>query len=149
MQTTVGPFLDALRDALEARAGLTGVTIATGQLADTTGGTESIEFGHVDNQIDWYALGRKARKETYMVSGWIFVVSYGGGEAVITQARERALTLYGEVSACLVSDPSMGGIVTVAAIVSFALDQIITGQQSNARGAAIEFTISVEAIMRG
>jgi hypothetical protein len=149
MNTTVSTFLAALRIALQARAGLAGVTVSTGPLGDGVGGQESIEFGHVDNTIDWHAIGRKAREENYMVDGWIFVTVYGGDEAAISAARDRAVALLDEVNTCLVADPSVGGVVTVAQVTAWALDQAITGQNTNARGAAIEFTTSVKAIIRG
>lgn len=149
LNTTVSPFLSGLCDALKLRSGLAGVAIFSGPVSDETGGNEAIEFSEVQNQIDWYALGRKARKETYTVTGWTLVVKYGKDEEqTIRDARDRAFALLDEVNTCLVDDPTVGGIVTTCGITAFDLGQVITGKNTNARGAAIAFTITVEAIVR-
>jgi len=149
LNTTVSPFLSGLCDALALRSGLQGVAIFSGPVTDTTGGNEAIEFGEVHNSIDWYALGRKGRKESYDVVGWTLVVKYGKAEEqTIRDARDRAFAILDEINTCIVDDPTVGGIVTSCGLTAFDLSQVITGKNTNARGAAIAFTISVEAIIR-
>src|SRR5690348_3817078 len=145
---TASTYLSTLCDKLTARPGLAGVNVSSGPLTNETGGSEAIEFGEVLNTIDWYALGRKARKETYTVSGWIFKVEYGGSEAVIRATRDRAFAILDEVNDCLVTDPTVNGVVTTCGITNVTLSQVITGKNTNARGAAINFTVTVEAIIR-
>ena len=146
--TTVGAFLDGLRSALMARPGLAGVPVFTGEVADKDAGAKSIQFGPVQVTADWYSLGRKQRKETYTIDGYILVVEYGGDESVIKAARDGALSIFGEVNACLVADPTVSGAVLTSEITGFSLAQVITGKNLNARGGGIVFTISVEAHLK-
>ena len=146
--TTVGAFLDALRAALTSRPGLAGVPVFTAEVADKDSGAKSIQFGPVQVTADWYSLGRKQRKETYTIDGYVLVVEYGGDEAVIKAARDGALSIFGELNACLVADPTQGGTVLTSEITGYNLAQIITGKNMNARGAGIVFTVSVEAHLK-
>jgi hypothetical protein len=147
--TTLGVFLPALRTNLSAQPGLAGVTISTGPIVSKTEvNGQSIQFGHVDETQDWYALGRMGRKETYKVACLVFSVVYGGDEIAITAARDGALALFAEVGAYLKSDPHVGGTVDVAAITSYTLDQHVAGKEDNARGAFLLFEIEVTATIR-
>lgn len=142
-------FLVALREALQAHPALQEVVIATGPLGDGLAGAQAaIEFGTAAQTQEWAALGKLARRETFTVTGWVFVVQYGADEAVITATRERAYALLDAVAETLWHDPTVGHTVRQAGITRHELQQVITGETGNARGCGILFEITAEATQR-
>lgn len=142
--TTVPAFLDALKAQLEARAGLTGATIATAPTAMDV--MESVEFGHhIDGSQAWGSLGQRSRKEEYIVGGVVWVAKDGAGEAVAKEARDQVFDWFGELEAQLRSDPWVNQTVvgdTGAQITGGVLDQWPSDRQRIAR---ILFQITCKA----
>lgn len=145
--TTVTALLPALRDSLQAMPALSDVIVSTVPLADTAGIPESIEFGSLEQNQDYSALGNKRKKEEYTLHGWIIITKYGAGEQVGVEARDRAYDILGELDECLTVDPTVGGIVQKATLTNHRLTQVITGETGNQRGAVIDFDISVTATL--
>lgn len=111
--TTVPAFLDALKTALEARAGLVGVTIATCPLAEEA--IESIEFGYrITGTQGWAAMGQRRREDNYVITGIVWIAKDGGGEtaqAAAKEARDRVYELFAELEAQLRDTPWLTNIV--------------------------------------
>lgn len=140
--STVPAFLDALKTALDARAGLDGVEVATAPQGSGTR-NESIQVHDVTQGEEWALLGARTADETYAVALTVWVVKPGAGEALAKTARDRAYTLMAEVAAALRENPHMGGdSIKVAAMSSADLDQ---GVNPNGRWAQLTFEVQVEA----
>jgi hypothetical protein len=104
--TSVGVFLDKLRDRLSERSGLRGVAIYSGPVDDLSIGQEAIVFAVEPFTADFSYRTLPALEvfEEYPVEGRIWVVKAGGGEAIIKAARDRTIELFAEVCAELADD---------------------------------------------
>lgn len=109
IMTTVAAMKAALRDALAARPGLSGVQVVYGD--GDTRRRESIrllEAQSADVRPTALTPGRRKREETYDLSVEVEVV----GSGKTPQAVEaRAAALAGEVEGLLADDPHLGGAV--------------------------------------
>jgi len=97
--TTVGVFLDSIRDRLLDRHGLSGVRVFTGPVDDLSIGQEAIVFCVEETKaiFTYRTLPALEVFETYPVEGRIWIVKAGGGEAIVKAARDRAIEILGEV----------------------------------------------------
>ena len=108
--TTVPAFLDALKTALEARAGLAGVTIATCPLKEEA--IESIEFGYrITGTQGWAAFGQRSREDNYVITGIVWIAKDGAGETVAKEARGRVYDLFAELEEQLRDQPWLTNVV--------------------------------------
>jgi hypothetical protein len=109
--TTVCDFLDAIRTALDARAGLNGVTVWTGPVSETDLGTKCIVLAAEAESadLDQPLMGRAEVFEEYDVHGFIWATSTspaatsGGTETAIGLARDAAFDIFEEVADYLAS----------------------------------------------
>ena len=116
--STCGDFLDALRAALVARAGLSGVAVYTGPVSAEALGAECIvlateaESGDVEQPL----MGGLEHFEEYSVGGFIWVNKPGAGETVIASARDRAFDILEEVHDYLASLTSTAATVSALGV---------------------------------
>lgn len=142
--STVPAFLDALKALLSARAGLTGVTVATAPTGDPIP-TESIQFFGLAEDQEWGAIGHKRRNESYTVQGGIFVIRRGAGEAKAKEVRDRAYAILAELEDAIRVDPGVSASVRQCELTQAVLDQ---GGEDNGRWAALQISIGVKAELR-
>ena len=120
----------ALVDTWAARAGLTGVQIASGELGGNAASKERIELIGADTIAqDWAGIGRLSRDESLTLIGSIYVLRPGAGETVIRAARDRAFALMAEVELSFVESAagsSIGGLVKAARARPFEGHDILT-----------------------
>ena len=119
--STCGDFLDALRAALVARAGLSGVAVYTGPVSAEALGAECIvlateaESGDVGQPL----MGGLEHFENYPVDGEIWVTYPGAGETSIAGARDLAFDILEEVY-----DYMAGLTSTAATIAAVTVDKV-------------------------
>jgi len=97
-----------LQTQLEARAGLTEVTITRHRPAgDDIDGLEHIWFGAASGAVSPGSVG--SREDVVDLEIRIRVSRPGGDEDASDAAEDRALALYAELEAQLVTDPTVDG----------------------------------------
>lgn len=120
----------ALVDLWVLRAGLAGVQIASADLGNANYATESIMLvGQDDIEQEWVHVGRLSRDERLTLTGAIYVMKPGAGEAVIRAARDRGFELMAEIEKSFVETQaasSIGGLVKAARARPFQGHDIIT-----------------------
>ena len=146
--STVPAFLDALKAALDARniAATGGGTIAvTTAASGEPVPPECIQLFRTTADQQWTLLGNRRRREQYTVYGGIYAQIAGYGEPTAKAARDRAYALLAELEQTLRADPSVGGSVRQAELLTAELDQGITrgGDDEGARFATLAFSIGV------
>ncbi len=120
--SSVHNLMSGLVDLLLAEPALADVQVTSGHLgADSA--PESIQLVSTPADPEWGALGKLRREERFRVKGIAWASRPGANEAVIRATRARAFELLAAVEALLRRDPSVGGVVRVAALVSYELDQ--------------------------
>lgn len=135
--SAVHSFMSSLVDLLLAEPALAGVQVTSGHLgADSA--PESLQLVSTPADQEWGALGKLRREERFRVQAIAWVSKPGANEAVIRAARARAFELLAEVEALLRTDPTVNGVVRVAALVSYELDQ---GASPQGRWCQIDFEI--------
>lgn len=140
--STVPTALDALKTALEARGGLSGVTVATAPLGSDTP-TEALTFDDVDQTEERAATN--ITHETFDIAGEIYITKPGKGDTVATEARDRAYALLDELRNELFTNEDITGTVITSKLVSHELRQGVTDPPG--RAANISFVVTVEASM--
>jgi hypothetical protein len=121
-----------LRDRLEADLRLSRVTIVTGAVDPDSAGPESIQFTEIEEAAEWRQVSPLALEATATVTGFIWVVRSGGGEAAIRAARARADELRTVLLETLLADPTIGGTVESARLSGATYDQGVTGDGQRA-----------------
>lgn len=135
--------MDALKARLDLRAGLTGVTVATGPLGDDTPAEAIVLVGVSAADQAYAALGSRPKDDMYDILGGIWVARPGAGEAVLKAARDRALALLAEVEADLREAPNIGlAYVLWANLRPDTLDQ---GMGTGTRWCELDFRVQVKA----
>lgn len=144
--STLPDFLDALRTALAARAGLSGVNLFTAPVDEKSLGKECIVFctEAQSGDITQPLMGGLEHFEEYDVQGFIWVTKPGAGETVIGTTRDRAFALLEEVHdylASLTSTAATQAAITVdrADLSGWTLEQFA---EPGERHATLKFTIS-------
>ena len=138
---TIGTILDALRTQLDARGGLSGVTVSTGPTGDPP--PESIEFSDVEIDDDYFGMGNPPSKlATYTISGQVFVRRPGKGEDAIKLARDRAVAIIEEVRDEVTGDITVGASTLHAKFSTASMRQGVTDPPS--RTCAFDFTVEIE-----
>jgi hypothetical protein len=138
MATSAVPaFLTALRSALIARPGLTGVGVFTAPPGDELP-PEALVVDRVVSTQAWAALGRQKREEGFTVFLVAHAAKPGTGEAIFAELRDRCFALAAEVENALRDDVSVAGTVRVA---QFARGELRQGAGTQGRWAQIEMQI--------
>ena len=142
--SSLGAFLDALRDALGERHGLTGVRVFTGPVGEKDIGAENIVLAGEETGVDqdYPTVPQRESFESYDVVGSIWIVKQGGGESAIKAARDRALEILTEVQSECIANDTMTGTVRDVLLVSFTMTQFALDA---ARDCRIAFTLRVQA----
>ncbi len=140
--STISSVLDAIRAALVARGGLTGVQVFSAPVSYEEAGLECVAFGAGELTEIAATMGGN-REETWRVDGEVRVEKgwQGTTEQTISAARGRAIEIFAELEAYL-NDTYQGSLPDVD-LVSARMEQSI-GQVG--RVCQILFTIEVEAI---
>lgn len=149
--TTVGTFLDNLVTQLGAVAGMSGIPVYTGPVDDLSIGQEAVVFAVEAESVDYSyrTLPKVEVFEEYAVSGRIWIVKPGAGEAAIKAARDRALDLLELVADELAAHNSPTTAtqaafgVDDARITSWTIEQYAL---DGGRDCRIAFTVSVKAV---
>ncbi len=142
MSTSVGfDFLDALEALFNARAGLAGVQVAAANPGKRLASEAIVMLGYESEQ-EWAAIGRQRRDQTVSVATSIYVEQEGTTLAVAKACRLRIKALTVEIENALRGDPTVGGLVRVAAFMDGALEQ---GYSDRARWAELMAHISCQA----
>jgi len=116
----IGELRSNLQTQLEARAGLTGVTVTRYRPApDDRDATEHIWFDQVDADMERAAPG--SRFDTIDLTVMIEVRKPGGDEAATASAESRALALFAELEAQVYDDPTIDGAALTTNIIRYAL----------------------------
>ena len=146
---TVGTFLTNLRGVLVLESGLTGVNIFTGPIDEEAAGTEVIAFAAAPTRVDYRYPTVPSREvfEEYSVEGRIWIVKPGADEAVIAEARDRAIAILQEVHDKLdgyVGTPACQAALGVddARVSEWTLEQVVAPE---ARDCRLTFTVAVKA----
>lgn len=105
----VPAIIDAIMDALEADAGLAGVTLRSGPF-DATGVTELLQLNEIVFEDDQEAMGPANREYNFKVNGVIECLKFGAGEEVMSAARKRAFALMDEVETALIGQITVSGV---------------------------------------
>lgn len=142
--STIPAVLDALKALLDARAttALDGVEVWTAPSGDPIP-HECIQFFGTDGDQQWAALGNRRRRETYTITGAIFIIRLGAGQDKAKEARDRAYAILAELEDALRVAPTLGLPDRVE--VQLATNNLDQGPQDNGRYAAIPFTLAVTA----
>jgi hypothetical protein len=111
--STAPAFKAALLTALQARAGLSGVTISYG--AALQGPREAIVLADISGSQEFAALGALAKDETYNLDVYVSVLREGNQQQACT---ERCFALAAEIEDELRTNVTMSGTVRVAEITS-------------------------------
>lgn len=150
---TAGAFKDALKTALEARAGVIGFTAPTVSVftywpGEDEWSTDTIVVGYtVADTNEPAALGNNSYTEEVNVESQVLVVRPGAGETVAKTARDRASNMLGEIDNQLRTSPPAVGTQTISARISDrAMDEFPSISGGTAvRVCRIEFTITYKA----
>ena len=137
MGVTISDWKAAYVTALEARVGMSGVTVydADQTLPDTD--RESVIVGNWTTNYEHLTFG--TIEETYTVEGMIRIVK--PNDAVT--ARNRAIAIVAEVKAAVEADWDLSGVVFDSMFLGYEASENIWPE--NGRVCTIEFTIGVEA----
>lgn len=133
-----------LGTTLAARAGLSGVQIATGWLGADTSGRESIQILDGLSRQQWGGIGRLSREEELEIRLVIFARRPGGSDTVIREVRARVYELLAEIEDAIratASAVSFGGVVRKAQVTEIELEQ---GANSADRWAQLNVTIEAD-----
>jgi hypothetical protein len=141
--TAIPAALTGLRDALKARPALSGVTVATGDLGDSTPTDEGIMFLSADQASAWAALGEEGRMERFTIEGILWAEVPGADEDTITEARDRAVVLLNELDGYLRTNPTIAGVTQLWA--ELAALKFTSPISTRGRVCLIEFDINVRA----
>ena len=119
--STFPDFIDALRTALAARSGMSGVTVWTGPVDAEAMGVKSVVFasGEVSAGVAQPMMGGLEHFENYPVDGEIWVTYPGAGETSIAGARDLAFDILEEVY-----DYMAGLTSTAATIAAVTVDKV-------------------------
>lgn len=146
--STVPAMLEEIKARLDARREATpdgpmaGVVVTTAPSGDPIP-DESIQLFGTNGDQAWSALGGQRRRETYTITGGIFITRRGAGPEVWDAVRGRVYALLAELERTLHEDPTLGfGARSDVQMATANLDQ---GVGDNGRWAAIDFTIAVVA----
>lgn len=131
-------YKHALADALEARAGLSGVLVTTGFVSDI-GAQDSIQIYEADGEQSWGALGNKRREEEWELGGEIIAQRAGKGEDVIRETEVRAFAILAEMEAELRKNTSVATIADLVAMVRYEVSNEAT---ASSRYCIVKFVIS-------
>jgi hypothetical protein len=142
--SSLGAFLDALRDALCERDGLSGVRVFTGPVGEKDIGPENIVLAVEETGVDqdYPTVPQRESFETYEVEGRIWIVKPGSGESVIKAARDRALEILTQVQSECIGNDTMDGTVRDVLLVSYTMSQFALDA---ARDCRIAFILRVQA----
>ena len=135
---TAGAFKDALQTQLEARGGLSGVTIHDAETNTEDLKREHVVLGDWTGTDDYLTLGT-TYDETYIVDGRVIVRAPDSAKA----ARDRAIAILKEVKDQLITDPTVNATVFEARFSGYSGTEDIW--QDQGRTCECEFTIDVEA----
>ena len=142
MATSTAPaFMNALHDALVARANLAGVRVNYGPALPDPG-RESMNILGLSGEQSWASLGRLAKDETYTVEVLILVIREG---QQTQPAVERAYDLLEELENELresATAPTMDNSVRVAAVETVNLE---VGASDQTRSALLTIGVRVQA----
>ncbi len=142
MATSTAPaFMNALHDALVARANLAGVRVNYGPALPDPG-RESMNILGLSGEQSFAGLGQLAKEEIYTVEVLILVIREG---QQTQPAVERAYVLMGELENQLretLTSPTMGNTVRVAAVESVSLE---VGASDTTRSALLTIGVRVQA----
>ena len=114
-------FLDAWKAALDARAGLDGVTVFTAPPGEVPDAETIVLYDAEANQDQ--ALMGPTNDERFTVKGVIRVAKPGAGEDITKSARDRVEAIFAEVEAAVTSDTTVAATVHNAWISSWKCTQ--------------------------
>lgn len=147
--TTLPAFLDALRTALAARAGLSGVNVYTADVDPESAGTEFIILGGEEIAIEMERPLAAATRvfETYSVPCFLQILKPGAGETIIKSARDRAMALLEEVVDYLQSVKGTAAMTSALGVRKAYVTNVRMSQdiRDAARTCQLFFDIAVEA----
>jgi len=142
MATSTAPtFMNALHDALSARAALVGVRVNYGPALPDPG-RESVNILGMSGEQSFAGLGQLAKEEIYTVEVLILVIREG---QQTQPAVERAYVLMGQLEDQLretLVSPTMTNTVRVAAVESVSLE---VGASDTTRSALLTIGVRVQA----
>lgn len=138
-------FKAALLALLQARSGLSGVTVSYGAPVTGAGAREFVALGDIDGSQEYATLGATAanrrKDETFTMTVYCSCLREGQQQQECT---ERAFALAAEVEDAVREDPEVSGTVRVAEIASpFTLEEFASDA---ARQSVV--TLGVEATRR-
>lgn len=146
---TLPDFLDGLRTALVARAGLAGVNVFTAPVDEVSMGKECIILAYEAEsvEVEQPIMGRHENFEGMDVGGFIWVNKPGAGETVIAAARDRAFAILEQVIDLLDSYTTTAAtqtaiIVDQADVTGYTLEQVA---QDSERHCFLRFQIRARA----
>ncbi len=140
--SAIGTVMDALVDALRARAGLSGVNIYSAPVSLEESGLESIEFGDADLEDEPLAMGGN-KTETWNVECYLVGQAQswdGDTETAIRSARDRTLELFAEVES-YVNDTYTGSLPDV----TLTAGKLESGYGPETRACRLTFTTRILA----
>ncbi len=147
--TTAPDFLDAIRTALVARAGLAGVTVFTGPMPMEEVGTKCIVLATeaTTADLDQPLMGRAEVFEEYDIGGFIWAKVDGAGETAIGLARDAAFDIFEEVADYLASLTTTAATQTAikvddASVTGWTMEQFA---EPGERHCYVRFTIRCKA----
>ncbi len=122
--STAPAFKAALLTALQARTGLSGVTLSYG--APLQGPREFIALGDISGSQEFAALGALRKDETYTLDVYVSVLREGNQQQTCT---ERCFALAAEIEDELRTNVTMTNTVRVAELLSpFQLEEFASDQ---------------------
>ena len=122
--STAPAFKAAMLTALQARSGLSGVTISYG--VPLQGTRESITLADISGSQQFAALGALRKDETYVLDIYVSVLREGNQQQTCT---ERCFALAAEIEDELRTNVTMTGTVRVAELLSpFQLEEFAGDQ---------------------
>lgn len=129
-ESSAPAFKAALLTALQARSGLSGVTVSYGAPAGGAGAREFVALADIDGTQEYATLGATAaarrKDETFTMTVYCSVLREGQMQQECT---ERAFALAAEVEDAVREDPEVGGTVRVAEVASpFSLEEFASDQ---------------------
>lgn len=142
--TTIPTFLDALRTALVARAGLSGVNVFTAGVDDRAAGKQAIVLAVTESvaEADYPTVPMVECFEEFGVTGWTWAQAPGSGEDAIKTARDAAFDILEEVADELAGNDTMTGTVRDCRLESWRMDQLVG---DGTRDCKVTFTIRVQS----
>jgi hypothetical protein len=148
--TTVGTFLDSLREDLAGMPELARVAVYTGPVDHLSIGQECIVFAVDPESVsyEYQTVPQLEVWESYDVVGKVWVVKAGSGEPVIKATRDRCLELIGHVH----EELALNNTTTAASQAAYGVnDSRITGWTleqfviDGGRDCRVSFTVHVTA----